>query len=42
MASRRERGRGEYKCGVCGHFPKKEVHNCDEVKAKFEVRGVIA
>ena len=29
--------RGEYKCGKCGHFPKKEKHNCHEVSLQNRV-----
>ena len=26
--------RGDYKCGKCGHFPKKDKHNCAEIIEK--------
>lgn len=28
--------RGEYRCGKCGYFPKKEKHDCAEECAKRE------
>ena len=31
--------RGEYKCGKCGYFPKKEKHNCDLERNKRIANG---
>lgn len=31
--------RGEYKCGKCGYFPKKEKHNCDSERQKRIASG---
>eukprot|EP00056_Hartaetosiga_gracilis_P001794 m.47692 g.47692 ORF g.47692 m.47692 type:complete len:195 (-) comp10784_c0_seq1:96-680(-) len=29
--------RGQYKCGRCGYFPKKQKHDCEKVKAQRAV-----
>lgn len=31
--------RGEYKCGKCGFYPKKQKHNCDEEKRRRQSDG---
>eukprot|EP00041_Stephanoeca_diplocostata_P004741 m.49547 g.49547 ORF g.49547 m.49547 type:complete len:347 (-) comp15330_c0_seq1:437-1477(-) len=36
----RPRQRGEYKCGKCGFYPKKEKHDCDEERQKLEKAGL--
>jgi hypothetical protein len=39
--SARARARGGYKCGECGFFPKKDVHDCNVVKEQMAARAVL-